>query len=433
MRKIALFILIICLHNTAFGQDGRMIDQIRGQKGGTSVWWAGQDSWIIKSGDLVIATDLFLENSGRIAPAPITPEEVASVIDIEFITHSHGDHFEEYTSKILNEKSSCLFVMPESCLEEAKRINIAENRIIVARPRVPFEVKGIKVSPLRAIHGNANFAIYYDANILDCGYLLTIGGKTFLQPGDTYLLEDHLFIKKVDVLFFSPTEHNMYIDPSVILINALDPEFIFPQHHSTVAVNDENRFWAKGYPDEVKIRLSQSLKNRYHILKPGDKMVIIPDTRYTFLGASACALKCHNNNENGFQYSKWKKSLHSESYNDLGTKKALRYCKEAGINENPQQSAICLQCHTTARGVDPASLSNTYRMEDGVTCEACHKGEFITKTFLPDEADCLKCHNNSVHKVSSFNFKEKCAKISHPRLKTKPDSDSLLQGRQAKF
>jgi L-ascorbate 6-phosphate lactonase len=274
MKKMFFFLFLICLTKNVFSQKSRIIDEIRSQTEGTSVWWAGQDSWIIKSGDLVIATDLFLEDTGRIAPAPVTPEELAGVIQISFVTHSHGDHFEEYTSKILVEKSSCLFVMPESCLEEAHRMKVPDNRIVIARPRVPFEVRGIKVEPIRAIHGNANFAIYYDANLQDCGYLLNINGKTFLQPGDTYLLEDHLFIKKVNVLFVSPTEHNMYIDPSVILINALDPDYIFAQHFGTVAVNAENRFWAKGYPDEVKIRLSQSLKERFHILKPGDKMEI---------------------------------------------------------------------------------------------------------------------------------------------------------------
>lgn len=274
MRNLSILLIFIGLNNLAFSQNERMIDQIRNHKTGTAVWWAGQDSWVIKSGDLVIANDLFLENTERITPAPITPEEIASVIDISFVTHAHGDHFEEYTSRILVEKSSCIFVLPESCLPEAHKMKIPDNRIVVARPREPFEIKGIKVEPIRAIHGNANFAIYYDANLQDCGYLLTINGKKFLQPGDTYLLEDHLFIKKVNVLFVSPTEHNMYIDPSVILINALDPDYIFPQHHSTITVNEGNRFWAKGYPDEVKIRLSQSLKERYHILKPGDKMEI---------------------------------------------------------------------------------------------------------------------------------------------------------------
>jgi L-ascorbate 6-phosphate lactonase len=274
MKIIFNLLFIFSINYCLYAQNSEMIDQIKSQTAGTTVWWAGQDSWIIKSGDMVIATDLFLEDTGRIAAAPVTPMEIAGVLDISFLTHSHGDHFEAYTSKILLEKSSCIFVMPESCLEEAHRMEIPDSRIVIARPREPFEIKGIKVQPIRAIHGNSNFAIYYDANLQDCGYLLTINGKTFLQPGDTYLLEDHLFIKNVNVLFVSPTEHNMYIDPSVILINALNPDYILPQHHSTVAVTEENRFWAKGYPDEVKLRLSQPLKERFHILKPGDKMEI---------------------------------------------------------------------------------------------------------------------------------------------------------------
>lgn len=273
--KVSVFILLFFfLENPSSGQDKRMIDEINEHKSGTAVWWIGQGSWIIKSGDLVISTDLFLENKGRIAASPITPQEIAPILDVAFITHGHGDHFEEYTSRILAEKSTCMFVMPENCLQIAKKFGIDEKRIVVAKPREPFEIKGIKVDPLRAIHGNSNFAIYYDANLQDCGYLFTIDGKRILQPGDTYLLEDHLFLKKVDVLFFSPTEHNMYIDNSVILINALDPVYIFPQHHSTVAINENNRFWAKGYPDEVKIRLSKQLKERYFILRTGDMMEI---------------------------------------------------------------------------------------------------------------------------------------------------------------
>ena len=270
MRISGIVLLLFFFGVSVSGQEKKTIDQIKEHTSGMAVWWIGQGSWIIRSGDLVISTDLFLENRGRISPVPITPEEIAPILDIAFITHGHGDHFEEYTTNILVKKSSCIFVLPESCLEAAGKYGIPEDRIVIAKPRESFEIKGIKVDPLRAIHGNSNFAIYYDANLQDCGYLFTIDGKRILQPGDTYLLEDHLFLKKVDVLFFSPTEHNMYIDNSLILINTLEPEYIFPQHHSTVAVNDGNRFWAKGYPDEVKIRLSKPLKEKYYILKTGE-------------------------------------------------------------------------------------------------------------------------------------------------------------------
>ena len=291
MKKFIIFLLVIYGYTSANSQNTRMIDDIKNHKTGTKIWWAGNDSWIIKSNDLVIATDLFLEERKstvdgvpyRAVPCPVTPEEIAEVLDIHFITHGHGDHFNEYTCRILQEKSSCHFVVPENCLERAKKLLLPDSRITVAKPREPFEIRGIKVSPMRALHANPNFAIAYYANFQDCGYLFTINGMTFLQPGDTYLLEDHLFLKEewgkikdfhLDVLFFTPTEHAMYIDPSVILINTLDPDYIFPQHHSTVTVAENNYWWTKGYPREVYMRLSNPLKNKYHILKPGDSWKI---------------------------------------------------------------------------------------------------------------------------------------------------------------
>jgi hypothetical protein len=144
-------------------------------------------------------------------------------------------------------------------------------------------------------------------------------------------------------------------------------------------------------------------------------------TRYVYVGAEACASKCHNNEELGHQLDKWKGSRHSSSWESLKTRKAHTYAKEAGISVKPWESLVCLQCHVTAAGLDTISLAKTYKMEDGVTCEACHKGEFIPKTFLPKEADCLKCHNDSVHKVSAFDFNQRCLAISHPRPKISPN------------
>jgi hypothetical protein len=52
-------------------------------------------------------------------------------------------------------------------------------------PRKPFEFEGVKVSPVRAIHGNPRTAVHCDANPEDCGCPIELGGKTFLQPGDS--------------------------------------------------------------------------------------------------------------------------------------------------------------------------------------------------------------------------------------------------------
>ena len=253
----------------------RIIEEIKAHTSGMAVWWTGHNGWLIKYNDILIGTDLALESDERAVPAPVSAAELAPELTVSFITHEHGDHFERETSKILAEKGNCLFVMPSNCKEIAiEEAAIPADRIRVASPREPFSIGEIKIEPVRAIHGNPKFAVYYDANLEDCGYLITLGGKRLLQMGDTVLLEDHLYLKTVDVLFFSPTEHNTHIDPSVILINELNPAYIFPQHRDTFQVTPENRYWTSGYPYEVKFRLSKKTQENYHILGMGKMMEI---------------------------------------------------------------------------------------------------------------------------------------------------------------
>jgi len=253
----------------------RIAEEIESHDSGTAIWWAGHNSWIIKHDDLVIGTDLVLEDEEpRTFEAPISAEELAPLLDVSFITHGHGDHFGRPTSRILAEKSDCVFVMPANCLETAMRIGIPRERIQIAVPRKEMHVEGITVLPMRALHGNPGFAVYEKANLEDCGYLFDIGGRKMLQPGDSVLLEDHLFLGHVDVLFFSPTEHNTHIEPSVILINELEPDLILPQHSDTFHATPQNRYWTRGYAYEVNRLLSKSMKSRYHIPQHGEKILV---------------------------------------------------------------------------------------------------------------------------------------------------------------
>ena len=151
---------------------------------------------------------------------------------------------------------------------------------MVPEPGKPFEIKGVRVEPIHAIHGNQEFTVltrepdFIESIRQNCGYVLNIGGKRFLHPGDSVLTEEHLGLKNIDVLFVSPTVHNMHVDRSMILINRLQPEYIFPQHFGTYIQTDANAFWTRGYPDELKERLSGELQKRYHKLAQGEKFDI---------------------------------------------------------------------------------------------------------------------------------------------------------------
>ena len=292
-RNLLSIILLIIIIGTLTAQEEvttqipsrQILEEIRAHNSGMAIWWTGHNGWLIKSDNILIGTDLALESKDRQVASPISAAELAPELNISFITHEHGDHFERETSRILNEKGDCLFVMPANCEDTAKkRANIPGDRIRVAEPRKPFSIGEIKIEPIRAIHGNPKWAVFYDANLEDCGYVITIGGKRLLQMGDTVLLEDHIYasgkrvekLKHVDVLFFSPTEHNTHIDPSVILINELEPDYILPQHRGTFKITEQNRYWTSGYPYEVKFRLSKQHQKNYYVLEMGEKIIIEP-------------------------------------------------------------------------------------------------------------------------------------------------------------
>lgn len=238
---------------------------------GLAICWVGNLSWVLRSGGLTIAFDLDLDSKGRLAPSPILTEELGTELDIQFVTHAHGDHFSDATSRKLAEQSDCLFVVPANCVEKARKLGVPDARIHVARPFEPFHLMGLQVEPKRAFHGHTDFSVYRGANEQDCGYLFTMGGKRVYQPGDTVLLQEHLEdFADVEVLFVSPTLHNTHLDGSETMIKAIDPDHIFPQHFGTYQVTEQNAYWTDGYPDELKERLPAEMQERFHRMEIGE-------------------------------------------------------------------------------------------------------------------------------------------------------------------
>jgi L-ascorbate 6-phosphate lactonase len=257
-----------------------VLDQIRSHHKGIAIWWMGNAGWLIKSDNLLIATDLTLDRDEKVQSPPVTAAEIAADLDVLFATHHHGDHCNPYTIRELVNKSRCIFVLPSPCVKELAGIKIPRDRLIVPEPLHPFVVKGLRVEPIHAIHGNQEFTVltrepdFVEKIAHNCGYVFETHGKRFLEPGDSVLTEEHLSLRRIDVLFVSPTVHNMYIDRSKILINRLQPAYIFPQHFGTYKEIEEELFWRRGYPDELKLQLTPDLQRRYHKLAQGQMFEI---------------------------------------------------------------------------------------------------------------------------------------------------------------
>ena len=279
-RLPVIVVLLLWVGIASAQQPAQVLDQIRAHRKGIAVWWVGNAGWLIKADEVLIGIDLDLSTPNKISPPAITPEQLAGELDVALVSHQHGDHCNLSTIYALAQGRRTTFVLPPTCLKRVTRVTIPEERLIVPEPGRPFNTKGIAVEPINAIHGNQDFTVltrepdFVESIRSNCGYVLNILGKRFLHPGDSVLTEQHLGLKNIDVLFISPTVHNMYIDRSMILINRLEPAYIFPQHFGTFVERADNAFWTRGYPDELKMRLSAALQQRFHKLAQGQMFMI---------------------------------------------------------------------------------------------------------------------------------------------------------------
>lgn len=151
-----------------------------------------------------------------------------------------------------------------------------------------------------------------------------------------------------------------------------------------------------------------------------------------YIGAEKCAKMCHKGAKKGQQLELWQKSAHAGAYKTLATPAALETAKKAGVTGDPQKADQCLKCHVTAFGADAKLFKETYKIDEGVGCEACHgagsnyakmtvmkdkEKSIAAGMVVPDEKVCVKCHNKQSPNYREFKFEEMAAKIAHPAPK----------------
>jgi hypothetical protein len=167
-----------------------------------------------------------------------------------------------------------------------------------------------------------------------------------------------------------------------------------------------------------------------------------------YIGAKQCK-NCHAGADKGDAFGIWEKTPHAKAFETLGTDAAKKIAKEKGIAD-PQKDDKCLKCHVAAFGAPAADLKKTFKVEDGVQCEACHgPGEDHFKARMKDAGKpgsvplgkdeiknlgrsmelCGKCHNSESPTYKPFCLKERMAKVEHldPRKNRKEEELKKLR------
>ncbi len=176
----------------------RLIQEINDtdvKSGSLSIWWLGQEGYVIKSPDLVIYIDPYLSSYAeqitlgkpnehiRMMQTPIQPEEVINA-DLVICTHDHADHIDPESIPIISLSSEkAKFVVPECAQQTLLDFDISEERIHTLKGNDVLTISGIKIVAVPAKHER------FDKDEIKgypyLSYIIMIEGLNLLHAGDT--------------------------------------------------------------------------------------------------------------------------------------------------------------------------------------------------------------------------------------------------------
>jgi L-ascorbate metabolism protein UlaG (beta-lactamase superfamily) len=178
------------------------LERVELAAGQAALWWLGQSGFALRARGTTVLLDPFLaEHRERLHPPAFAPERGGGLAAI-LCTHEHIDHFDAETIPALAAASpDALIVVPAPIVGKVATLGIDPGRVVGAQPDEPFEVGGLTVHPLPALHGvDVADAYSYGKELSDglyryLGYLVESDGLRVYHAGDTLAdeeLEDRL-------------------------------------------------------------------------------------------------------------------------------------------------------------------------------------------------------------------------------------------------
>lgn len=124
-----------------------------------AIVWMTQAGFLMKtSNNKIIAIDLYLSHCGermknfiRLSPILAQPKDLD--IDYYLITHKHFDHFDYDAIPVIAKNKKTKFLCASSCVEELKKIDVEDDRIIDMKDSRECTLDGITFKATYADHG----------------------------------------------------------------------------------------------------------------------------------------------------------------------------------------------------------------------------------------------------------------------------------------
>jgi len=259
------------------------------KSGSLSIWWLGQEGYVIKSPDLVIYIDPYLSTYAeritlgkpnehvRMMQSPIRPDEVTNA-DLVICTHDHADHIDPGGIPIISRASKqSKFVVPECARQTLLDFDISEERIHTLKGDDALTISGITIFAVPAKHER------FDKDEIKgypyLSYVIKIEGMNLLHAGDTILYTGQIekFQSHAIDLAFVPINgrdkfrHDLEFEGNFDCIEAVDfahgvaAGLTVPMHYNMFSINT-------GDVEEF-CRIAIEKKLNIHVMEPSIPMV----------------------------------------------------------------------------------------------------------------------------------------------------------------
>jgi L-ascorbate 6-phosphate lactonase len=207
------------------------------------LWFLGQAGYIARSREVSLAIDPYLSDSvgatdpdfTRQIPVPIEPGDLD--VDIFIVTHDHLDHLDPDTVRGYRHVDSTVFVAPRLAAGKLVELGVPKESIVRIDSGEAQSIKGVCITGV--------FALPTGKEVIDTtGYLVEFeNGRSFYHASDTAYCE--LLLKaaphaEVLLVPINGKWGNLNIEQAALLVEAVKPRTVIPNHYDVMALNSEN-------------------------------------------------------------------------------------------------------------------------------------------------------------------------------------------------
>ncbi|MHC1681490.1 MAG: MBL fold metallo-hydrolase [Clostridiaceae bacterium] len=252
--------------------------------GETAVYWLSAAGILINSHGFNVMIDPLLsiisddpaigETKELLMTAPPIMAEQVEKLDAVLYTHTDNDHLEPITTtKLMN--TAAEFHGTTYVVNELNRMGLENKRGFSHKIGETFTIGNLEITLTPAFHPHqlykTNFTNYFKLEDC-CGYNIKTPDGTIWIPGDSLLMNEHLEMKDVDLMFIDFTDNAWHfgLDCAIGLANVHENSEMIMYHFGTFYGPDHN--WCNADPNKAIPRLRNP--ERLHVLAPGEKYVM---------------------------------------------------------------------------------------------------------------------------------------------------------------